>query len=203
MIKYKNFVDPVRLNIQKFQKKVSQMKSKEETENSNQSVDIFLMNIDHYCETFSNREITENEEIKCEPNVITSFSYKIEYNTLYLDIVGDFDFKLEIKPSDYVTNEEDEMSAQLQVDLTNRTIVYIESEVNPDFKDYVDNLGHGNGSFEEFKQIEDRLKILENKTSNIESSITPEISTELSIENLLKSYDERIKVLENKCANIQ
>ena len=148
-------------------------------------------------------EITENEEIKCEPNVITSFSYKIEYNTLYLDIVGDFDFKLEIKPSDYVTNEEDEMSAQLQVDLTNRTIVYIESEINPDFKDYVDNLSHGNGSFEEFKQIEDRLKILENKTSNIESSITPEISTELSIENLLKSYDERIKVLENKCANIQ
>lgn len=63
MIKYKNFVDPVRLNIQKFQKKVSQMKSKEETENSNQSVDIFLMNIDHYCETFSNREITENEEV--------------------------------------------------------------------------------------------------------------------------------------------
>ena len=51
------------------------------------------------------------------------------------------------------------------------------------------------------KKIEDRLKVLEQKTANIDG---PKIPTgELTLENLLKSYDERLKVLETKCANIE
>ncbi|KAK8865248.1 hypothetical protein M9Y10_010786 [Tritrichomonas musculus] len=51
-------------------------------------------------------------------------------------------------------------------------------------------------------QLEDRLKILENKCQNIEGD-TPTLSTgELTIENLMKSYDERIRILEKKCENI-
>ena len=54
-----------------------------------------------------------------------------------------------------------------------------------------------------FKQIEDRLKVLETKCQNIEGE-TPTLSSgELTLENLLKSYDERIIILEKKCQNIK
>ena len=57
-----------------------------------------------------------------------------------------------------------------------------------------------NNTLSQLTDIEDRLKVLEAKTKNIKG---PEIPTgELTLENLLKSYDERIKVLETKCANI-
>ena len=51
--------------------------------------------------------------------------------------------------------------------------------------------------------IENRIKILEQKTSNIESSSTVISYDSLSIDNLLKSYNDRLTILETKCANIQ
>ena len=53
------------------------------------------------------------------------------------------------------------------------------------------------------QQLEDRLKVLEKKCENIEGE-SPNITTgELTIENLLKSYNERIIILEKKCQNIK
>ena len=68
----------------------------------------------------------------------------------------------------------------------------------------------------DLQNVESRIVELERKTSNIqsllseesrasrgESNITTNTSGELTLANLLKSYDERLTVLEKKCANIK
>ena len=58
-------------------------------------------------------------------------------------------------------------------------------------------------STSDIENIESRIVELERKTANIESTTEPNTSGELTLANLLKSYDERITALEKKCANIQ
>ena len=54
------------------------------------------------------------------------------------------------------------------------------------------------------EDIETRINTLERKTANIEcEESTPPLTGELTLANLLKSYDERLKVLEAKCKNIE
>ena len=57
-----------------------------------------------------------------------------------------------------------------------------------------------NNDLSQLTGIEDRLKVLEAKCINIEGPTAP--SGELTLDNLLQSYDKRLKVLEAKCANI-
>uniref|UniRef100_UPI0025F379F6 hypothetical protein n=1 Tax=uncultured Brachyspira sp. TaxID=221953 RepID=UPI0025F379F6 len=71
--------------------------------------------------------------------------------------------------------------------------------MSEDIGNLEDNLGSSN----DFSKLEDRLKVLETKCQNIEGD-TPTLSTgQLTIENLMKSYNERITILEKKCQNIK
>ena len=67
----------------------------------------------------------------------------------------------------------------------------------------IGNLEDNLGSASDFSKLEDRLKVLETKCQNIEGD-TPTLSTgQLTIENLMNSYNERITILEKKCQNIK